>query len=84
MDWANVIPTGGAQGFQNQEARWFSTHGYVLAQKIAQTTLISTGALQQAPHGVQVTTAMADGRELIMYLDIVMATTHANFPTFQT
>ena len=31
-DWANVIPTGGAQGFQNQEARWFGTHGYVLAQ----------------------------------------------------
>jgi hypothetical protein len=79
VDWANVIPTGGAQGFQNQEARWFSTHGYVLAQKIAQTALISTGA----PRGGRVTTAMADGHEL-MYLDIVMATTHANFPTFQT
>ena len=78
-DWANVIPTGGAQGFQNEEARWFGTHGYVLAQKIAQTALISTGA----PGGGQVTAAMADGREL-MYLDIVMATTHANFPTFQT
>ena len=31
-DWANVIPTGGAQGYQNQEAQWFGTHGYVLAQ----------------------------------------------------
>jgi hypothetical protein len=68
-DWANVIPTGGAQGFQNQEAKWFSAHGFVLAQKIAQTALISTGA----PSGGQVTTAMADGREL-MYLDMEKAT----------
>jgi len=77
-DWANVIPTGGGQGFLNQEARWFEVHGFGLATKIAQTALISTGA----PGGGQVTAAMADGREL-MYLDIVMATTHANFPTFQ-
>ena len=77
-DWANVIPTGGGQGFLNQEAKWFEVHGFGLATKIAQTALISTGA----PGGGQVTAAMADGREL-MYLDIVMATTHANFPTFQ-
>eukprot|EP01046_Picozoa_sp_COSAG06_P069417 COSAG06_NODE_18923_length_861_cov_2.140420_1_plen_224_part_00 len=43
-DWANVIPTGGGQGFLNQEARWFEVHGFGLATKIAQTTLISTGA----------------------------------------
>ena len=65
-DWANVIPTGGGQGFLNAEARWFEVHGFGLATKIAQTALISTGA----PGGGQVTAAMADGREL-MYLDIV-------------